>query len=406
MPAAPKPPISRWLALVNGRIILPDRLVAGQALLVEGSRLAGLAHPASLPSDCERIDVAGRFIAPGLIDIHTHGALGRSFNEADLEAWRTVVEEQARHGVTSLLATPAGAPLPNLLACLETARQWLSQARPGAQVLGVHLEGPYFSPAFRGAQDLASLRTPDDGSPDALLAYRDVLRLISFAPELPGALDLTRRLVELGVIAAAGHSAARDHQVYAAVAAGLRHTIHLWNAQSTTVREGPYRRPGLLEASLACDELTGEIIADGKHLPPTLMRLAYRCKGPDRLCVVSDAIAGAGLPEGARFDLAGNSYEVHDGVGMLPDRSAFAGSVTFLNQMVRILIEDVGIPVAEAVRMASLTPARIIGVAERKGSLEAGKVADVVVFEEDWTPWHVMMGGLWSDSEYLSPAVS
>ncbi|MDI7274633.1 MAG: amidohydrolase family protein, partial [Anaerolineae bacterium] len=231
-----------------------------------------------------------------------------------------------------------------------------------------------------------------------LLAYSDVVRMMSYAPELPGALELTRRLVELGIVPAGGHSAARDREVYAAVREGLRHAIHLWSGQSTTVREGPWRRPGLLEAALACDGLTGEIIADGKHLPPTLMVLAYRCKGPDRLCVVSDAVAGAGLPEGSRFRLAGNEYEVCDGVGMVPDRTAFAGSVTFLNRMVAILVDSVGVPLVEAVRMASLTPARIVGVADRKGSLEAGKDADLVLFEADLSPWRVMIGGRWVDA--------
>ncbi len=179
------------------------------------------------------------------------------------------------------------------------------------------------------------------------------------------------------------------------MAAGLRHTIHIWSGQSSTVREGPWRRPGLLEATLTCDELTAEMIADNRHLPATLMKLAYRCKGPDRLCVVSDAIAGAGMPDGTSFGLAGHEYLVEDGVGMVPDHTSFAGSVTLLNRMVAVLRDVVGIPLPEAVRMASLTPARIIGVADRKGSLEPGKDADLAVFEEDWTAWRTMIGGRW-----------
>ena len=389
---------ARSLALVNGQIVLPDRLVTGRALVVEGGRIAGLADAAGLPARVQRLDVGGRYVAPGLVDIHTHGAVGHSFNEPSQQAIAAIAAENARHGTTSLLATIAAAPLADMLACLQACREWLATPRPGAQVLGVHLEGPYFSAAQRGAQDLASLRSPDDGTPDRLLAYRDVVRMVSYAPELPGALELTRRLVELGIVPAAGHSAARDTEVYAAVRAGLRHAIHLWSGQSTTVREGPWRRPGLLEAALASDDLTGEIIADGKHLPPTLMQLAYRCKGPDRLCLVSDAVAGAGLPEGSRFRLAGNEYEVCDGVGMVPDRTAIAGSVTFVSRMVAILVEAVGVPLVEAVRMASLTPARIVGVADRKGSLEAGKDADLVLFEADLRPWRVMIGGRWVDA--------
>lgn len=189
---------------------------------------------------------------------------------------------------------------------------------------------------------------------------------------------------------------AKDEDVLAAMEVGLRHAIHLWSAQSSTVREGPWRKPGLLEASLVFEGLTGEIIADNKHLPPTLMKLAYMCKGPDRLCVVSDATSGAGLPEGARFRMGEMEYEVRDGVGMLFDRTAFAGSTTLLNQMMPILTEAVGIPPVEAVRMGTLTPARVIGVDDRKGSLEAGKDADIAIFEEDFTAWRTMIAGKWA----------
>ena len=160
---------------------------------------------------------------------------------------------------------------------------------------------------------------------------------MTFAPELPGALALTQQLMQLGIVAAAGHSAAREEDVKPLIDAGLRHMIHLWSAQSTTIREGPWRKPGLLEVSLTDERLTGEMIADGKHLPPTLMKLAYKCLGPDRLCAISDATNGAGLPEGSHFRMGGMEYDVCDGVGMMLDRSAFAGSTTLLNQMIPIL---------------------------------------------------------------------
>jgi N-acetylglucosamine-6-phosphate deacetylase len=206
-------------------------------------------------------------------------------------------------------------------------------------------------------------------------------------------------VVELGIVAAAGHSESREEDVLPAIAAGLRHIIHMWSAQSTTVRQGPWRKPGLLEVSLTDERLTGELIADGKHLPPTLMKLAYKCLGPDRLCAISDATSGAGLPEGARFRMGGMEYEVCDGVGMLFDRTAFAGSTTLLNQMIPILVDQAGIPLVEAVRMASLTPARVIGMDGRKGSLEAGKDADIAVFNDDFSPWCVIIGG---DCQFIS----
>ena len=161
------------------------------------------------------------------------------------------------------------------------------------------------------------------------------------------------------------------------------------------MREGPWRKPGLLEVSLVYEGLTVEMISDNKHLPPTLMKLAYKCIGPDRLCIVSDATSGAGLPEGARFRMGNMEYEVHDGVGMLFDRTAFAGSTTLVNEMIPIVVEHVGVPLVEAIRMASLTPARAIGVADRKGSIEPGKDADLAVFNDDFTAWRTMIYGRW-----------
>ncbi len=383
-------------ALLNGRVILPWQVVTGQAVVVEGQKIIGVAGVDSLGAEVEKIDVGGRYVTSGLMDIHVHGALGCTFNEPTPQAFATVTEEHAQHGVTSLLATIATAPLPDLVKCLEFTRQWMSEPHKGAQVLGAHLEGPYFSMAQKGAQDPQNIRTPDDGTPDILLEQHDVLKIMTYAPELPGALALTARLAGLGIVPAAGHSSARDEDVRAAMQAGLRHIIHVWSSQSSTVREGPWRKPGLLEATLVFDGLTVEMIADNKHLPPTLMKLAYKCIGPDRLCLISDATSGAGLPEGARFRLGGMEYEVHDGVGMMFDRSSLAGSATFVNRMAPILVDVVGIPLVEAVRMATRTPARVIGVADRKGSLEAGKDADIAIFDDDFTAWRTMIGGRWA----------
>jgi len=386
---------SNRIALTNGRILLPQQIVTGQALLVDAGRIIGLTDTVSLSSEVEQLDVGGRYISPGLIDIHMHGAMGHTFNEPTAESFGTITAETAKRGITALLATTSTAPIPALVESLAFTRQWLAAARSGSQILGVHVEGPYFDLAQAGAQDPANIRQPDDGTPGQLLAYQDVIKIMTFAPELPGSLALTTRLVELGIVPAAGHSSAKDTEVLAALDAGLRHIIHIWSGQSSTVREGPWRKPGLLETTLTYDGFTAEMIADHKHLPATLMKLACKCLGPDRLCAISDATSGAGLPEGSRFRMGEMEYEVCDGVGMMLDRSSFAGSTTLLNQMIPILTEVVGIPLVEAVRMASLTPAGVIGMADRKGSLEPGKAADIAIFEDDFTAWHVMIGGKW-----------
>lgn len=386
---------TRKIALTNGRLILPDTILSDAVLIIQGPTITQILPQNEFEAGTEQFDVDGRYIAPGFIDIHTHGALGRSFNEPTSEAYETITAANAHHGTTALLATTASAPIPNLSDCLSACRYWMQQAQPGARVLGMHLEGPYFCPAQAGAQNPAHLRTPNDGTPDLLLEHAPLIKMMSYAPELSGAHALTTQLVKKGIVAAAGHSCADDDEVFTAVENGLSHAIHLWSGQSTTHYVGPWRKPGLLEASLASTTLTAEIIADNKHLPPTLMKLAYRCLGPDRLCAVSDATAGAGLPEGAQFDLAGLLCEVRDGVAMLLDATSFAGSTTFLGQMLPILVNVTGISLPEAVRMMTLTPARIIGADTHLGSLQPGKYADLNILNNDLTIHQTMANGRW-----------
>lgn len=389
--------------LHNGRIVLPDAIVEGRAVIIEDGKIAAIAAVDEAGSDGEWIDVSGRLITPGLIDIHIHGARGHTFNEPTAAAFETITRENARRGVTALLATTATAPIADLVDCLAFGREWMAGPRQGAQVLGMHVEGPYFNLAQAGAQDPANIRNPDDGTVEQLLAHHDIIRIFTFAPELPGAPALTARLVDLDIVAAAGHSSAKEEEVAPLIDAGLSHMIHIWSAQSSTVREGPWRKPGLLEVSLTDERLTVEMIADNKHLPPTLMKLAYRSIGPDRLCIISDATSGAGLAQGARFRMGELEYEVHDGVGMLFDHTAFAGSTTFVNQMIPIVINKVGVPLVEAVRMASLTPARVIGVDDRKGSIASGKDADLAIFDADFNAWRALIGGHWIEQKHSQP---
>lgn len=395
MPSKPIEQPERKFALVHGRIVLPDAIVNGKCIVVEGDRILGVESEGALGSDVLRIDVGGRWITPGLMDLHTHGAGGYMFDDPTPVAFGTITDENARHGVTSLLATIAPAPIEDMVECLAFAGAWMDREQAGARVLGVHVEGPYVNPAQKGALDARNLRTPDDGTADRLLEHSRVIRIMALAPELPGALALVERLNRLGIVPSAGHSSARDNQVRAAMQLGLRHVTHIWSAQSSTIREGPWRKPGLLEASLVFEGLTVEMICDNRHLPPTLMKLAYKCIGADRLVAISDATSGAGLPEGSRFQIAGVEFEVCDGVGMLFDRSAFAGSTTLVNRMIPILTGEVGVPLPEAVRMLTLTPARVIGIQDRKGSLEAGKDADIAIFDDDFTAWRTMIAGQW-----------
>ncbi len=384
-------------AIVNARAVLPDRVEEACAILIEDGRIVAAGREADLPSDAPRFDAGGLTIIPGLVDIHTHGALGHTFNEPTVEAFETILRANAAWGVTSVAGTLAPAAMAELTGCLDFARRFMRVNGAHARLLGMHLESPYVNPAQKGALDPASLRTPDDGSAAALLDYADVLRILVLAPELPGALALVEALAARGIVVAAGHSSAKDEQVREAMAHGLSHVTHLWSAMSSTVREGPWRKPGLLEAGLVFDGLTVEMIADNRHLPATLMKLAVKCIPPQRLCVISDATSGAGLPEGSEFAMGAMRYEVRDGVGMMFDRTAFGGSTTLLGKMLPILTSVVGVSLLDAVTMCSLTPARVAGWADHIGSLEAGKLADLVVLNDALLPGRVMLGGRWLD---------
>ena len=251
-------PLTAW---TGGRVVLPTGVVEGHAVVTSGPSIVAVCRLGDVPAEAEREDLGGAYLLPGLIDIHTHGAMGSSFLDGTDEAFETIVVEQARRGITGLLATTSTAPFPDILGALERTRSWMHHGRPGARVLGAHVEGPYFAAAQAGAQDPANLRNPDDGSVDELLEHADIIELVSYAPELPGALELTSRLVALGITAAAGHSEASDEEMRRCEALGLSHAIHLWSGQSTTFRRGAYRVPGILEASLSSDASTPMTIA-------------------------------------------------------------------------------------------------------------------------------------------------
>jgi len=391
--------LKNQVVLVNGKLVLPDRVESGTAVIIDnscnGGKISSLIKEDHLPGNIECVDVGGRWITPGLIDIHNHGALGYTFNEPDEEACEKILSENARNGVTGLLATLAASPMNDILKALNFFRGWMAKKRSGANVLGVHLESPYINPMQCGALDLKSLASPLDGSSSLLMDYADILRIFVLAPELPGAIELVKQLAIRGIIPAAGHSMAKEKDVLAAMEAGLCHVTHLFSAMSTTTREGPWRMPGLLETALVNEGLTVEMIADNKHLPPTLMKMAYRCIGHERLCIVSDATSGAGLPEGTRYRMGQMEYEVIDGVGMMLDRSAFAGSTTLLGQMIPVLTLTLGIPLHETINMTSLNPARILNLEKHKGSLEAGKDADLVIFNSDFSVFKTMISGQW-----------
>ena len=383
---------------INGRILLSDRILHGYSLLVENGRILGIFNdraPASPAAD-HVIDAAGRFVSPGFIDLHTHGAGGSDFLDCECEGFLTAAATHAKHGTTALLPTATSGDPEELSDMLTVYRAAKAKNTAGAAFLGLHLEGPYFAPSQKGAQDEKYIRGFDMEEYTRILAEGagDILRW-SAAPELEGACDFARILRANGVLPSIGHTDADSDDVERAFAAGFTHVTHLYSCTSGVHRKNGYRYAGVIESAYLIDGMTVEIIADGVHLPASLLKLVYKIKGADRTALVTDSMRAAGLPEGPSIlgsKSRGLPVIVEDGVAKMPDRSCFAGSVATADRLVRNMVTLAGVPLTDAVKMASATPARIIG-ANSKGSLESGKDADVILFDDQIRVSLTMVGG-------------
>jgi N-acetylglucosamine-6-phosphate deacetylase len=363
------------MIFANARLILPDGIRDGLEVVVEGGKIVEIREQSS----ADATDLRGSYLAPGFIDLHIHGALGRDTMEATPEAFRAICDYHATGGTTSLLLTTATAAVSEIVHVFEAVRRARGDL---AQIAGVHVEGPFISKPRAGAQRAEFIRDPELHLVDQLLPFADVIKIMTVAPELPGALALIDRLRLNKIIVSGGHSDATDVEARAAAEHGMRHVTHTFNAMSSARRQGIYREAGLLEFALGEPDIICELIADGHHVGPTLMKMLYRAKGPGGICLVTDATAGAGLPAGTEFSLSGRSCVAGDGVCLLADRSALAGSASRMIDLVRVMVNRVGVPFEEAVAMASTNPARALGLAT-KGKLEAGSDADFVVISPD-----------------------
>lgn len=381
-------------ALVGGRVVSGGEIRTDIAVIVTGDVIAAVVPLAELNPGTLRVDVGGRYVTPGLIDLHAHGAAGATFAAPDEAAYDKVLDAHVRAGVTAMQASLASAPIPELVDTLRFVATYRHRTSKGATLIGAHLEGPFLAIAQRGAHAADVLRPPDPAAVTRLLEHGEALTMVTLAPELAGAPEATRRFAAAGAVVAAGHSEANGAELAFAQEAGLTHLTHLWSGQSSTRRDGPWRVPGLLEESLASEGLTAEVIADGAHLPAALLRVAHRCLN-GRLCAVSDATAGAGLPEGSRYNLGAVPCVVRDGVAMVVGEDSFAGSTTLLNRMVHHLHTAAGIPLPVAVAMATEIPATVLGLGDHMGRLAPGYDADIAVFDDDFTARATVVRGQW-----------
>jgi N-acetylglucosamine-6-phosphate deacetylase len=358
----------------NARLIFPDGIRDGLQLETRNGKITSIGS-ASRSALKGSIDLEGNYLAPGFVDLHIHGALGRDAMEASPEAFKTICQYHASGGTTSLLLTTATAPVNAILDVINAARKSREEVK---QIAGVHVEGPFISKSKPGAQLADLMQDPTPKAYGPLLEHGDMIKRMTIAPELPGAISLLDDLVHHHISPSAGHSDAWEEEARLGFEHGVHSVTHTFNCMSMSRRRGIDRVAGLLEFALSEPRIVCELIADGHHVSATLMKMLYRAKGGRGISLVTDATAGAGLPQGSKFTLYGNKCIVDSGVCFLEDRSALAGSAARMIDLVRTMVEQVHVPLNEAVAMATDTPAHAVGLTS-KGQFKIGGDADLVV---------------------------
>ena len=372
------------LKLYNGRVLTPYRMLANGVVVVRDGKIDYVGEGDIDVPGAEAIDVAGRTISPGFIDLHIHGGGGHDFMDGTVEAFLRVAETHARYGTTAMLPTTLTSTREALFSIINVYEEACRQNAGGAAFLGLHLEGPYFSMNQRGAQDPRYIRNPDPAEYREVLSRSNAVRRWSAAPELPGAIEFARYLRGRGVLVSLAHTDALYDEAVVGFENGFTLATHFYSCMNGVTRKNAHRYAGVIECAYLIDEMDVEVIADGIHCPPPLLRLIHKIKGTDRIALITDAMRAAGMPEGPSIlgSLAdGLPVIVEEGVAKLPDRSSFAGSVATADRLVRTMV-GAGIPLVDVVRMISVTPARLLGLEDRKGSLVVGKDADIVVFDD------------------------
>ncbi|MFE6776847.1 N-acetylglucosamine-6-phosphate deacetylase [Streptomyces sp. NPDC057702] len=380
-------------SLAGARVVLPTGVVESGVVTVADGHVvsAGPAGPdAAGAGGGEHLDLPGHWVVPGFVDLHVHGGGGASFSSGTTEESLRAIDTHRRHGTTTMLASTVTGDLD------EVARQAhvLSELVQQGELAGVHFEGPFISPHRCGAHEPTLLRDPDPADVRKLVdAARGTAKMMTLAPELPGGLDSVRLLVDAGVVAAVGHTDSTYDATREAIEAGASVATHLFNAMPSLL----HRAPGPVAALLEDERVTVELINDGTHLHPATLELAFRSAGADRVAFITDAMGAAGMEDGI-FPLGPMKVEVKDGVARIsegPTAGSIAGSTLTLDQVFRRAVTVDGLSVEQAVRALSATPARVLGLTDRIGSLEAGKDADLVVLDAEFALVGVMRRGAW-----------
>lgn len=379
----------RYKQIVGGRILTPQGWLHGGSVIVEGTKILGVENTQLSIQDAERIDVNGADIVPGGIDLHVHGGGGSDFMEGTREAFDIAVNAHLQYGTTAIFPTLSSSTEPMIEAALDTCREIMQD--PTSPVQGLHLEGPYFNPAQAGAQIPEWIKAPRPEEYYSILEHgRGVLKRWDEAPELEGSKGFVLACVTHDVLPSIAHTRATYDNVHEANMAGMTHATHFFNAMPVVYKKREYKVPGTVESIFAEKNMTIEMIADGIHVPPIMLKMAWQIKGTEQTCFITDSLAVAASDSMIAFD---PRVIVEDGVCKLADRSALAGSIATMDRLVRTAVQQAEIPMEDACRMISETPAKIMGIYDRKGSLEKGKDADIICFDQDQQLTFVMQCG-------------
>ena len=380
------------IQIVNGKVITPQGVDRQARLVLKAGRIAEITREQGGVEGAQTIDAQGAYVAPGCIDTHLHGGDGHDFTEATPEAFRAIAYAHATQGVTTLYPTLAVAPTTVFRQAIKACETVVSQPYEGARIEGLHLEGNYINPLLKGGQDERFIQLPDPAEYQELLESTRLIKRWTAAPELPGALEFARYAHSKGILVSLGHTAADYPTVKRAYEAGFTHATHFYNAMSGVHKQREYKHEGTIESVYLVPEMTVELVADGIHVPPAILRLVCAFKGIDRISLISDAMAAAAClcPEHLRLD---PRMIIEDGVCKLADRSALTGSIASGIRLIQVMAEKAEIPVADCVRMAATNPARLMGIDDRVGSIERGKAADLILFDDHFRLHSVWIGG-------------
>jgi len=386
------------LIITNGKIVFPDLIIEDSALVCKNGYIKEIKDISKIDiknSDIV-IDAKQNYISPGFVDIHTHGGGGHDFMDATVEAYLGAAETHVKFGTTALVPTTLTSTTDELMRTFAIYKQAVKENTKGAKFIGLHLEGPYFAYNQRGAQDPKYLRDPKPEEYNMILEASDDIVRWSLAPELDGALSFGKVLTKKNILPSIAHTDAIYEEVVEASKAGFTHMTHLYSGMSTITRRNAFRYAGVVEAAYLIDDMTVEIIADGVHLPKSLLQFVYKFKGSNKIALCTDSMRGAGMPDGESILGSldkGQKVIIEDGVAKLLDRTAFAGSVATTDRLVRTMMNVAEVSLVESVKMMTLTPARIMNIDDKKGSIEVGKDADLVIFDENINILYTIIDG-------------